>query len=250
MPEEQACIVMHKVNKFFGEKHVLKDIDLTVPSGCIYGLLGPSGCGKTTTVKIMAGISEATSGETYVLGEQMPRLDLMNRIGYMAQSDALYTALTAAENLEFFAALYGLKKQEIKKRLGEVLELVNLGDDVDKPVAAFSGGMKRRLSLAMAVIHQPEVLILDEPTVGIDPLLRKQIWDELYQMADRGVTILVTTHVMDEALKCHQLAMMRSGVLIAQGSPEELQERIGARDLEEAFIHYGGKFYAEGSRIS
>lgn len=240
MENKTDCIVLNQVNKYFGDKQVLKDVSLRVPYGCIYGLLGPSGCGKTTTVKIMAGISEATSGETYVLGRKMPQLSLMNEIGYMAQSDALYTMLSAADNLEFFAAIYGMKKQQYKKRILEVMELVNLAEDLSKPVAAYSGGMKRRLSLAMAILHNPKVLILDEPTVGIDPLLRQDIWRELYQMSDQGVTILVTTHVMDEALKCHQLAMMRRGVLIAEGTPSELQENIGAASIEEAFIHYGG----------
>ncbi len=240
MENRTDCIIMNQVNKYFGEKQVLKDVSLTVPYGCIYGLLGPSGCGKTTSVKIMAGISESTSGDTYVLGEKMPQLTLMNQIGYMAQSDALYSVLSAAENLEFFAAIYGMKKAQYKKRCLEVMELVNLSEDLHKPIAAYSGGMKRRLSLAMAILHNPKVLILDEPTVGIDPLLRKDIWKELYQMSENGVTILVTTHVMDEAEKCHQLAMMRKGVLIAQGTPKELQQRIGAASIEEAFIYYGG----------
>lgn len=240
MENGTGCIILNKINKYFGERQVLKDVSMSVPYGCIYGLLGPSGCGKTTTVKIMAGIAESTSGETYVLGKKMPQLDLMNEIGYMAQSDALYMMLSAADNLEFFASIYGMRKEQYKKRILEVMELVNLADDLKKPVGAYSGGMKRRLSLAMAILHNPKVLILDEPTVGIDPLLRQDIWKELYNMSDRGVTILVTTHVMDEALKCHQLAMMRQGVLIAQGTPEELQRRIGAGSIEEAFIHYGG----------
>ncbi len=240
MENATDCIILNKVNKYFGDKQVLKDVSMRVPYGCIYGMLGPSGCGKTTTVKIMAGISESTSGETFVLGEKMPQLSLMKEIGYMAQSDALYMMLSAVDNLEFFAAIYGMKKAQYKKRILEVMELVNLADDLNKPVSAYSGGMKRRLSLAMAILHNPKVLILDEPTVGIDPLLRQDIWKELYSMSDKGVTILVTTHVMDEAEKCHQLAMMRRGVLIAQGTPKELQENIGAVSIEEAFIHYGG----------
>ncbi|MDD2190717.1 MAG: ABC transporter ATP-binding protein [Eubacteriales bacterium] len=240
MGNETDCITLNKINKFFGDKQVLKDVSFSIPYGCIFGLLGPSGCGKTTTVKIIAGISESTSGETFVLDEKMPQLSLMNEIGYMAQSDALYLMLSAADNLEFFAAVYGMKKIQYKKRILEVMELVNLGDDLNKPVYAYSGGMRRRLSLAMAILHNPKVLILDEPTVGIDPLLRQDIWKELYGMSENGVTILVTTHIMDEALKCHRLAMMRKGVLIAQGTPEELQNNIGAVSLEEAFIHYGG----------
>lgn len=245
MKNETDCIVMNQVSKSYGEKQVLKNVDLSVPYGTIYGLLGPSGCGKTTTVKIMAGISEATSGETFVLGKPMPQLSLMNQIGYMAQSDALYMMLPAADNLEFFASIYGMKKEQYRKRIPEVMELVNLSDDLYKPVLAYSGGMKRRLSLAMSILHHPKVLILDEPTVGIDPLLRKEIWNELYKMSDAGVTILVTTHVMDEAEKCHQLAMMRQGILIAQGTPQELQDRIGAASIEEAFIYYGGDGHAD-----
>ena len=234
-------IVVRNVHKYFGQKHVLKDINLEIPFGQIYGLLGPSGCGKTTMVKIIAGILEATSGEAYVLGEAMPQLSLMNKVGYMAQSDALYDSLTAAENLQFFGAIYGMNKAKIKRRTAEVMELVNLSDDLNKPVRAYSGGMKRRLSLAMAILHNPPVLVLDEPTVGIDPLLRKNIWAELYKLAAQGVTILVTTHVMDEAEKCHNLAMMRAGRLIAKGTSQELQKSIGAQSIEEAFLYYGGQ---------
>ncbi len=238
---EKDCIVLTNVDKSFGTKKVLSDVSLTIPYGKIYGLLGPSGCGKTTTVKIMAGISEATVGEAYVLGEKMPKLSLMNRVGYMAQSDALYGVMTARENLEFFAAVYGMKKKQIKDRIHKVMSIVNLLEHIDKPVNAYSGGMKRRLSLAMALIHEPEVLILDEPTVGIDPVLRKSIWEELYGLTLQGITILVTTHVMDEAEKCDELAMMRDGLVIAKGTPQELQDRIGAKTIEEAFIHYGSK---------
>ena len=231
------CIILENINHRFGDRQVLAGINLAIPPGLIYGLLGPSGCGKTTTVKIMAGILEAFSGSVHVLGEAMPRLSLMNRLGYMAQSDALYTSLTAEENLAFFCALYGMKRK--KERILEVMALVNLTGDLSKTVAAYSGGMKRRLSLAIALLHEPELLILDEPTVGIDPVLRKNIWDALYGMARKGMAIVVTTHVMDEAEKCHRLAMMREGRLIAEGTPEEIRKSIGASTLEEAFIRYG-----------
>ncbi|MDD2215336.1 MAG: ABC transporter ATP-binding protein [Eubacteriales bacterium] len=235
------CLVVRNVNKWFGKNHVLKDINLEIPYGHIYGLLGPSGCGKTTLVKIIAGILEANSGEAYVLGQAMPQLNLMNKIGYMAQSDALYSSLTGGENLQFFGSIYGMSKAEIKRKTEEVMELVNLSADIHKPVQAYSGGMKRRLSLAMAIMHNPPVLVLDEPTVGIDPLLRKSIWEEFRKLAAQGVTLLVTTHVMDEADKCDNLAMMRDGCLIAKGTSQDLQERIGVQSIEEAFIYYGGQ---------
>ena len=236
---EQTSISLDKINHCFGDKQVLHDISLTIRRGIIYGFLGPSGCGKTTTVKIMAGILEATSGDVQVLGEAMPKLSLMKRLGYMAQSDALYANLTAEENLVFFSSLYGMKKEKSKEKIDEVLVLVNLTEHREKLVSAYSGGMKRRLSLAMSLLHEPEILILDEPTVGIDPVLRKSIWDALTSMTERGMTIIVTTHVIDEAEKCHELAMMRDGKLIAQGTPLELRTGIGAASIEEAFIYYG-----------
>ncbi|MDR3270007.1 MAG: ABC transporter ATP-binding protein [Peptococcaceae bacterium] len=235
-----SVILLQQVHRSFGKKPILQEIDLEIFPGQIYGLLGPSGCGKTTLVKIVAGILEPASGETYVLNERMPKLSVMRQIGYMAQSDALYTSLTALENMLFFGAMYGMSTAQIKARAEEVMTLVNLAEDRHKPVQAYSGGMRRRLSLAIAILHCPPVLILDEPTVGIDPVLRKSIWQELQELARQGTAILLTTHVMDEADKCHTLAMMREGRLIAKGTSRELQERIGVSGIEEAFIYYGG----------
>lgn len=236
--ETEKCIVLKHIYKSFGEHQVLKDVSIEVPYGAIYGMLGPSGCGKTTTVKIIAGISEATSGDVLVVNEKMPNLELMGKVGYMAQSDALYGDLTARQNLEFFGQLYGIENVKLKLRIEEVIKVVNLYKDLDKAVSDFSGGMKRRLSLAMTILHEPKVLILDEPTVGIDPLLRKNIWNELYKMTESGVTILVTTHVMDEAEKCTHLSMMREGKLLATGTPAEIQVKAGAQNLEEAFVYF------------
>lgn len=235
---DKNCIIFNNVSKSFGDKEILHKISLEIPQGSIYGLLGPSGCGKSTSVKIMAGILEPTVGEAFVLGEKMPSLSMMNNIGYMAQSDALYSSLSAVENIKFFASLYGITAKQANQRIEEVMQLVNLTDHLYKPVSAFSGGMKRRLSLAMSLIHLPNVLILDEPTVGIDPLLRKNIWTELKNLAVKGITIIVTTHVMDEAEKCDILAMMREGKIIAQGTPNELIAQSGATTIEEAFILY------------
>jgi ABC-2 type transport system ATP-binding protein len=233
-------VSVKNVFKKFGHQTVLQDISLEVPQSQIFGLLGPSGSGKTTLVKLISGIDEATSGEIQLLNVMMPKLDMMSQIGYMSQSDALYMELSAQENLEFFAALFGINAAARKKRIPEVMELVNLLPFLKKPVASYSGGMKRRLSLAIALLHRPKVLILDEPTVGIDPVLRKSLWDEFTRLSEQGTTIIVTTHVMDEADKCHRLGMIRDGRLIALGSPEELKQQTGSTTLEEAFLYYGG----------
>lgn len=234
------CIRVEHVNRFFGKKQVLFDISINVPSSQILGLLGPSGSGKTTLVKMIAGIDEATGGEIYLQGEKMPQLSMMNQIGYMAQADALYGELTAQENLQFFASMYQLTKFRQKQRIAEVMELVDLSEHLKKQVKQYSGGMKRRLSLAIALIHEPPVLILDEPTVGIDPVLRKSVWEELYKLSSSGTTIIITTHVMDEVEKCDNLGMIRDGRLIAVGTPEELKQATSSNTIEEAFLYYGG----------
>ncbi|MGE5626606.1 MAG: ABC transporter ATP-binding protein [Solirubrobacterales bacterium] len=234
------CIIINNVNKYFGKKQVLFDINLNVPNHQILGLLGPSGSGKTTLVKMIAGVDSPTSGEICVLDQKMPKLKMMYNIGYMAQADALYGELTAKENLQFFGSMYNMSKQKQNDRIKQVMELVNLSDHINKQVKLYSGGMKRRLSLAISLIHEPKVLILDEPTVGIDPVLRKSIWAELYNLSKSGTTIVVTTHVMDEAEKCDSLGMIRDGCLIATGSPDKLKEDTGSKTLEEAFLYYGG----------
>jgi ABC-2 type transport system ATP-binding protein len=235
-----TSIQIHDVSKRFGNKVVLEHITLNVPKAEIFGVLGPSGAGKTTLVKMIAGIDVASSGYVDVLNERMPQLNMMQHIGYMSQSDALYSELSAKENLEFFAALFGLKGFKCKQRIDEVMTLVNLTSDLKKQVSQFSGGMKRRLSLAIALLHSPAILILDEPTVGIDPVLRQSIWQELERLSQSGTTILVTTHVMDEAYKCHRLGMIRDGHLIAVGNPKLLMEQTSSATLEEAFLYYGG----------
>ncbi|MDQ0887357.1 ABC-2 type transport system ATP-binding protein [Paenibacillus sp. V4I9] len=233
-------IQVHSVSKQFDEKVVLNGITLAVPKAHIFGLLGPSGSGKTTLVRMIAGIDVPTSGTVHVLGQQMPQLTMLSQIGYMAQSDALYAELTAQENLEFFASLYGLTGTKRNQRIHDVMELVDLGSHLKKQISNYSGGMKRRLSLAISLLHEPGILILDEPTVGIDPFLRKSIWQELTHLSKQGTTILVTTHVMDEADKCHQLGMIRDGRLTAVGTPDELKQETSSATIEEAFLYYGG----------
>ncbi|RDW21105.1 ABC transporter ATP-binding protein [Oceanobacillus arenosus] len=240
MENENACISIRQVSKQFGKHEVLKNINLEINEGEIFGLLGPSGAGKSTLVKELAGLDVPTSGENYLFQEKMPSLKLMERVGYMAQADALYEDLTANENLQFFASLYGLKGKKQKQRISEVMQIVNLREHLHKPVRNYSGGMKRRLSLAIALLHEPEMLILDEPTVGIDPVLRKSIWEAFYELNHKGTTIIVTTHVMDEAEKCGRLGLMRDGMMIAVGTPEELKKETNAKTIEDAFLIYGG----------
>ncbi|MGP4042162.1 ABC transporter ATP-binding protein [Gracilibacillus sp. D59] len=231
---------MNEIAVSFGKERILKDINLSVESGEIFGLLGPSGAGKTTLVKVVAGIIEAEKGSVLLAGKKMPTLNLMKSIGYMAQSDALYHELSAKENLAFFATLYGLKKKEREKVINKVADIVNLSEELNKEVRHYSGGMKRRLSLAAALMHSPDLLILDEPTVGIDPLLRQSIWEEFHKLKESGVTIIVTTHVMDEADKCDRLAMLREGSIIACDTPDNLKREQKATTIEEAFLAYGG----------
>ena len=246
MKNIESGITLQHVKKKLGKMEVLHDVTLQIPTGSIYGLLGPSGCGKSTTVKIMTGILSPDEGTTYVLGEKMPKLSVMKNIGYMAQAAALYPTLTAYENMKFFGSLYGIPKKTLEGRIQYLAELVNLKDDLHKITNAFSGGMKQRLSLAITLIAEPQVLILDEPAVGIDPVLRKSIWDELYRLSEQNVTILVTTHVMDEAEKCFELAMMRDGEILATGTPQEIKQKAKVDTIEEAFIYFGNSKEAGG----
>ncbi|MEK3883564.1 ABC transporter ATP-binding protein [Paenibacillus sp. PL2-23] len=240
-PQElPPCVDIQQVTRRFGSKTVLSSMTLQVARGEIFGLLGPSGSGKTTLVKLIAGIDEASTGNVQLLGQRLPKLEMMSRIGYMAQSDALYTELSGEQNLSFFGSLFGLRGARLKERISYTMSLVGLEKQLNDTVSAYSGGMKRRLSLAVALLHEPEVLILDEPTVGIDPLLRRSIWTELEALSRSGTTIIVTTHVMDEANKCNRLGMIRDGRLIAVGPPESLKLETGSATIEEAFLIYGG----------
>lgn len=233
-------IAIERVSKRFGKKVVLHEIDLQIEEGRIYGFIGPSGAGKTTLVKMIVGMDMPDSGTIHVLNEKVPNLALLQEIGYMAQADALYAELTGKENLTFFASLYKLNKTEMKNQIAYAAELVNLTNELNKKVSAYSGGMKRRLSLAIALIQDPKILILDEPTVGIDPELRLSIWNELLRLKDEeGKTIIVTTHVMDEAEKCDFVAMVRDGVILTRGTPQELKTYYGADNLDKVFLQAG-----------
>lgn len=234
-------IQLKGVEHRFVDEVVLRNIDLVVPDGQLFGLLGPSGSGKTTLVKIIIGLLNPTSGSVYMDQQQMPSLKVMQDIGYMAQSDALYSELTARQNLDFFASIYKIPGKKRKERIREVAAVVQLTDHLDKTLEQFSGGMARRMSLAVALLNHPKLLILDEPTVGIDPVLRASIWDDLKELQKQGTTIVVTTHVMDEAEKCDNLALLRDGYVIAQGSLKALVEQSETDSLEAAFLYYGSE---------
>lgn len=233
-------IEVNHVSKFYHKNKVLDNVTLHIEAGKIYGLIGPSGAGKTTLVKMIVGMAPIDQGTIQVLEQKIPNLAVLQKIGYMAQSDALYAELTGMENLKFFAALYLLNKNEQKERIQYTADLVGLTDELKKTVSAYSGGMKRRLSLAIALIQDPDVIILDEPTVGIDPALRASIWEELFHLKKAGKTIIVTTHVMSEAERCDEVSMIRSGRIIEHGSPANLKEKYQADDFDQVFLKARG----------
>lgn len=230
------AIELENVYKSFRKQKVLNDLTLAIPTGRITCLIGPSGCGKTTAIRIINGSLAKDSGRCTVLGSDSMNFDILHRIGYMSQDDKVYTGLTGRENLYFFGRLGKMKGAALKKRAEALAELLLLENDLDKMAANYSGGMKRRLSLAMALMHAPELLLLDEPTVGLDPLLRNEIWKELRRLSDKNVTILLSTHVMDEVERCDVAALIRAGKIMASGAPQAIVESAGARNLEEAFI--------------
>lgn len=229
-------IEIEKLSKSFGEQKVLDKIDFKLESGEIVGLIGPSGSGKSTLIKTMLGMEKADEGEALVLDYKMPKREILSNIGYMAQSDALYEMLTGYENLDFFGKMKGVPSDKLKKEIEYIAEIVDLTNDLKKLVSKYSGGMKRRLSLAIALIGSPELLILDEPTVGIDPSLRKNIWKELFIQRDNGVGILVTTHVMDEAELTDKVGLLLNGDIIDFDTPQQLKVKNNVKTIEEVFL--------------
>ena len=230
-------IVVSDVRKRFGATQALDGATFRVAEGEVYGLLGPNGAGKSTLIRMLVGLVAADSGEVTVLDRRMPDLGVLGSIGYMTQQAALYPDLSVEENVGFFADVEGTPADRIE----EVLRLVELWDRRDSIVAALSGGMRQRCSLACALVHSPRVLLLDEPTVGVDPQLRQQFWAHFRKIAAEGVTILVSSHVMDEAERCDRLGLIRGGRVLAEGTSAGLRRKAKTKTLEEAFLALSGE---------
>ncbi|MGZ4944474.1 MAG: ABC transporter ATP-binding protein [Halobacteriota archaeon] len=224
------------LEKSFGAVQVIDKLTLRVRKGEIYGLLGPNGAGKTTLIKILCSLLMPTAGAAYVLDKQVPDRHIARLIGYMPQELALYTNLNVHENIQFCGAIFGLNKDQIREREYELLRLINLEGRAKAIVNNLSGGTQHRVSLACALLHEPPLLFLDEPTVGVDPRLRESFWDYFEGLRNSGTTILITTHYMDEARRCSRVGFMDGGQLIAEGSPHELLKQAGTDSLEDAFL--------------
>ena len=228
-----SAIVVAGLRVIRGGRDVLRDLSFAVEPGSVTGLLGPSGCGKTTLMRAIVGVQLTHGGTVTVLGEPAGSKALRNRIGYATQNPAVYADLTITESLRYFAAVLGAPRGSV----AEVIEQVGLTSHADVLVGQLSGGQRGRASLAVALLGSPELLVLDEPTVGLDPVLREHLWDLFHQLAAQGTTLVVSSHVMDEAARCTRLLLMREGVLLADDSPDALRAETGQQDLEQAFLH-------------
>jgi ABC-2 type transport system ATP-binding protein len=233
---ESIAVDVENVSKSFGAVKAVDSVTLRIRRGEIYGLLGPNGSGKTTLIRMIVGIVEAHAGTVTVLGQRMPNVDILRQVGYMTQAAALYPGLSVEENVSFFAAINGAEEG-----VRDALQLVELYERRGSVVSTLSGGMRQRCSLACALVHKPQLLLLDEPTVGVDPQLRVQFWESFRRMAEAGTTIIVSSHVMDEAERCQRLGLMQYGRLLAEGSPNEVRAMAGTQNLEEAFLTLAGQ---------
>ncbi|HET7328319.1 MAG TPA: ABC transporter ATP-binding protein [Nocardioidaceae bacterium] len=215
-----------------GGRQVLRGVGFEIAGGEVVGLLGPSGCGKTTLMRALVGVQANCTGAIEVLGEPAGSATLRRRVGYVTQAPSVYADLTVRQNLQFFSAVLGADQADVAR----VADDVDLADHADVPVSRLSGGQSSRVSLGVALLGAPELLVLDEPTVGLDPVLRRDLWQLFHRLARSGVTVLVSSHVMDEADRCERLLLMREGLLIADDTPAALRDRTGAADIENAFL--------------
>jgi len=230
----QFAIDVQGMTRRFGDYTAVDTLDIQVPAGSIYGFLGPNGCGKSTSIRMLTGLLTPSSGSVRVLGLELPRQAelLRQQVGYMTQKFSLYDNLSVQENLDFVGQIYGLNAVQRRQRNRQLLELYHLDDKVRVRAGALSGGQKQRLALAAATIHQPALLFLDEPTSAVDPENRRDFWERLFDLSDGGTTILVSTHYMDEAERCHQLAILELGQKRVDGNPAALMQQLQGRVLE------------------
>ncbi len=231
-----AVIVTDKLSKRFGDLVAVREVSLRVEKGEIFGVLGPNGAGKSTTIRMLCGILDPTSGTGTVVGHDIAKEPerIKERIGYMTQRFSLYEDLTVYENLEFYAGIYGIARRDRRARLDEVIATAGLADRRKQLAGTLSGGWKQRVALAAATIHRPPLIFLDEPTAGVDPVTRRGFWDEIHRLAREGTTVLVTTHYMDEAERCHRLAFIFAGRVLDEGRPDEViaRRKLVALEIE------------------
>ncbi|WP_305368890.1 ABC transporter ATP-binding protein [Photobacterium leiognathi] len=235
----ENAIITKGLTRKFGDFVAVDSLNLTVPRGAIYGFLGPNGCGKSTTLRMLTGLLTPTSGNVNVLGLAIPQQaeELRLRIGYMTQKFSLFSDLTIYENLEFMGQMFGISSKQLKPRIDEQLAIYGLDQRAKQRAGSLSGGQKQRLALAAATVHKPDLLLLDEPTSAVDPENRRDFWEQLFDLSDQGTTILVTTHYMDEAERCHGLAIMEAGIVRADGSPLQLMEQMSVNVVEVEAEH-------------
>ncbi len=232
------AVIIKDLTRRFGEFTAVNQISLTVKKGEIFGFLGANGAGKTTAIRMLCGLLLPTSGEGRVNGFDIYKENekIKRSIGYMSQKFSLYPDLTGKENLQFYGSVYRLPPKQLKKKINEMVERLNLGEFVGRLAGSLPVGWRQRLALAAALMHEPEILFLDEPTGGVDPIFRRRFWNILYHLAESGTTLFVTTHYMDEAEFCDRISIMHHGRIIEMGQPRELIEKHGEKDLQEVFI--------------
>jgi ABC-2 type transport system ATP-binding protein len=234
---ESSVIKVDRLSKHFGEFIAVNEISFEVDKGEIFGFLGANGAGKTTAMRMLCGLSQPTSGAATVAGYDVYKQSeqIKKNIGYMSQKFSLYEDLTVFENIQFFGGIYGLSNKEIKSKSGALIETLGLEKESNQLVAALPLGWKQKLAFSVAVLHQPKIVFLDEPTGGVDPLTRRQFWDLIYNASDQGITIFVTTHYMDEAEYCNRLSIMVNGKIEALDTPRNLKKDFGLASLDDVF---------------
>ncbi|ABP67771.1 ABC transporter related protein [Caldicellulosiruptor saccharolyticus DSM 8903] len=234
----EYVIKVEGLTKRFGEFVAVNDISFSIPKGSIFALLGPNGSGKTTTIKIICGVLRATKGYVEVLGKDVSKYpeQVKQNIGYVSQKFSLYEDLTIVENIEFYGAIYGLSKDEIEEKKAKLLKFFGFEGREKSLVGTLSGGMKQKLAFACATLHNPQILILDEPTAGVDPISRKEYWEMIRVFSQSGVTVLVTTHYMDEAERCDYVAFMFNGILKEVDTPANVKTKYSSHSIEDVFV--------------